>query len=51
MTFGGFTKQSWEGSGNWKTDTEAFVFSVNNRKKYPISDSGKAIYGDSSHGP
>ncbi len=51
MTFGGFTKLSWD-IGGWKTDTKAFVFSINNRKKYPVqTDSSFAIYADSDHGP
>lgn len=41
--FGGFTSQSWTGSG-FKRDKNAFLFNFNKRKKYPIHLPSSAIY-------
>lgn len=43
--FGGFTKQSWEGLG-FKEDSEAFLFNLIKKKKYPVRDATEAIYCD-----
>lgn len=34
--FGGFTCQIWKGENEDKADQEAFLFSINHNKKYPI---------------
>jgi len=49
--FGGFTKQTWNDTADWKKDPDAFLFSVNKKKKYPIKNPQKAIYCNSSYGP
>jgi hypothetical protein len=53
MIFGGYTSVSWESpsSGVYKDDKSAFLFSVNNNKKYPVTDSTKAIWNHSGYGP
>ena len=54
IKFGGYTSKSWEGEG-YKEDTEAFVFSINKAKKYPIKNNinfyKNAIYCNPNHGP
>jgi hypothetical protein len=45
---------SWESSpspGVFKADKSAFLFSLNNNKKYPVTDSTKAILNHSGAGP
>ena len=50
-TFGGFTKTSWDSSGNYKHDNSSFLFSVDKLTKYPIiKDYDKAIYCHPSYG-
>ncbi len=49
--FGGFTTVSWDSSGAYKTDNHSFLFSVDERAKYPINKFTHAIYCDSSYGP
>ena len=50
--FGGYTSVSWESAGGvYKDDKSAFLFSVNNNRKYPITDSTKAIKNYTSYGP
>ena len=52
--FGGFTLANWLNSG-WRTDTNAFIFSLINQFNYPIRlniiNSSYAIYANSSLGP
>ena len=51
--FGGYTTVPWEGCNNYKQDPKAFVFSLNNKRKYPIknpSDSS-AVGHYSNYGP
>ena len=53
-TFGGFTTQLWNHTGNYKNDKFAFAFSLDNKKIYNILDNkiGEfAIYSSSLHGP
>ena len=51
-TFGGYTTISWDSSGNYKNDTQSFLFSVDKQIKYPIINNyGNAIYCYSSYGP
>ena len=55
--FGGFTKATWSSSGQWKSDKDAFLFSLTNKDYKPCKikiDSNKlinAIYCISSYGP
>jgi hypothetical protein len=45
--FGGFVEdQDWSNTSNYKATTKAFIFSVTNKKKYPLKSgtSGNAIY-------
>jgi len=55
--FGGFTTVSWESSGRWKSDPNAFIFSLTNRDNQPCkmkSDPARSqfsIYCDSDNGP
>ncbi len=55
--FGGYTEQSWSGSGQYKTDRNAFIFSLINKQNKPLKmkceKCENAIYGNSysGHGP
>jgi hypothetical protein len=53
--FGGFTTVPWESpssNDNWRTDHHSFLFSVDERTKYPIVNNfEKAISCNSSRGP
>ncbi len=52
--FGGYISISWEGPSGWTykgNDDNAFIFSINNKLKYPIQDKSKVIYNESKHGP
>ena len=53
--FGGYITITWEGpSSSWifkGNDEHAFVFSVNNKCKYPIQDKSKVIYNYKTYGP
>eukprot|EP00823_Brevimastigomonas_motovehiculus_P005905 TRINITY_DN459_c0_g1_i1.p1 TRINITY_DN459_c0_g1~~TRINITY_DN459_c0_g1_i1.p1 ORF type:complete len:502 (+),score=130.37 TRINITY_DN459_c0_g1_i1:47-1552(+) len=53
--FGGYTEQSWSGSGQYKTDYKAWLFSLVNRPskpaKFNINQSSYAIYASSGYGP
>ncbi len=52
--FGGYITISWESptSSTYKgNDDKAFIFSVNNKLKYPIQDKSKVIYNRQDYGP
>ena len=50
--FGGFTQEGWEsGSGKWKKDEKAFIFSMDRKQIYRVVNAQNAIYCDSSYGP
>ena len=52
--FGGFISISWEGPENWtykSNDDSAFIFSINNKIKYPIQDKSSVIYNQINYGP
>jgi len=54
VVFGGFTDQSWaSGSGQWVSDSDAFVFRLRPTPitKFKVSSSSYAIYRHSSYGP
>ena len=52
--FGGFISISWEGPTSWtykSNDDSAFIFSINNKVKYPIQDKSCVIYNEINYGP
>ena len=51
--FGGFTNASWDKASGFKSDSEAFVFSVDTGAKYPVdkNQAQKAICCSKSRGP
>ena len=52
--FGGYITITWEGPSSWTqkgNDENAFVFSVNNKCKYPIQDKSYVIYNQKDYGP
>jgi hypothetical protein len=51
--FGGYTTASWTSNSGYKSDSNAFLFSLNNRKKFPLKNTSdsNAIYHNSSYGP
>ena len=51
--FGGFTTVPWQGNSTYHQDSKAFVFSLNNRKKFPIKNSndGNAVGHYQNYGP
>lgn len=53
LIFGGFTMAAWDTSTAYKMDSEAFVFSLSKKRKYPIKANliGNAIYNNPNHGP
>ena len=52
--FGGYISISWEGPSDWTykgNDNSAFIFSVNNKLKFPNLDKSKVIYNQKDFGP
>lgn len=51
--FGGFASTAWDQSGNYKTDTQSFIFSFDNQEVYYPKNinSQSAIYCNSSYCP
>lgn len=49
--FGGYTKQSWCGDNEYKKDDEAFVFSLDKNKVYPVTQEQNAIWTFENCGP
>jgi hypothetical protein len=52
--FGGYISITWEGPSNWTykgNDPNAFIFSVNNKCKYPIQDQSRVINNQKDYGP
>ena len=52
--FGGFISISWEGPQNWtykSNDDSAFIFSIDNKIKYPVQDKSCVIYNQINYGP
>ena len=51
--FGGYTSVPWKGDGSYHQDARAFLFSLNNKTKYPIKNKSDqyAVYHNSSYGP
>ena len=52
LRFGGYTTQTWNNDEECKQDDEAFLFSINLRKKYEIKKGAEcAIYCGGEYGP
>jgi hypothetical protein len=53
--FGGFTSINWNGSGQYKSDPNAFLFSLTNKDNQPckiwLSNTQYSIYCHSGYGP
>ncbi len=51
--FGGYITISWESTSDWikGNDDNAFMFSINNKLKYPIKDKYCAIFNHKDYGP
>lgn len=52
--FGGYITISWESPEGWTykgNDNNAFIFSINNKQKFPIKDNSKVIYNYKLNGP
>jgi hypothetical protein len=55
--FGGYTETTWDQSNQWKSDKNAFLFSLINSEKRPVKvniangKEGHAIRGHPSYGP
>ena len=50
--FGGYTSLSWSSNEGWKNDKEAFLFSLDNDKKYDvIQNSNYKVYSGKETGP
>ena len=49
--FGGYTSLSWDSSSGWKNDKEAFLFSLDNDKKYEVIQEAKyKVYSNTGYG-
>ena len=49
--FGGYTSLSWSSNEGWKDDKEAFLFSLDNDKKYDvIQDAKYKVYSGKGYG-
>jgi hypothetical protein len=49
--FGGYTSLSWDSSSGWKNDKEAFLFSLDNDKKYEVIQEAKyKVYSNTGFG-
>jgi len=49
---GGYANISWNNNlKNWMNDSSAFLFSLDNNKKYKVINPQYAIYGNESYGP
>jgi hypothetical protein len=53
--FGGYTEQMWSSTDKFKTDNNAFIYSLVNKDKNPVKmkvqEPQNAIYCDSKYGP
>ena len=48
--FGGYTSLSWDSSSEWKNDKEAFLFSLDNDKKYDVIQDAEKVYSNTGYG-
>ena len=51
LIFGGYTNETWDSSGNYKKDDNAFCFSIDLKKIYKSKKTNKSIRCLSDHGP
>ena len=52
LRFGGYTTKTWNCDNDCKEDNEAFLFSLNNKKKYNVKKGTEcAIYCNKDYGP
>ena len=49
--FGGYISQPWKSNNSYTQDNEAFVFSLNLKKKYILQNPKEAFYGNPDWGP
>jgi hypothetical protein len=55
--FGGYTEATWNGNDQWKSDRNAFIFSLVNSENQPVKvnisngEEQYAIYSHPNHGP
>ena len=49
--FGGFTDQAWDQSNNYKTGSNGFIFSLDNKEIYYNKNTSYNIYCGGSYGP
>jgi hypothetical protein len=51
--FGGFTNIDWKSpdSGEWASDNEAFIFSIDRLQVYPVIKQSEAVYLNKDWGP
>lgn len=51
--FGGFTSKSWDSTSECGSDPTSFLFSIDNKQKYPIKYQymSKATYNEAEVGP
>jgi len=49
--FGGYSDQSWKHYDNYKSSEKSWVFSLDNKKKYPVTQSQTAIFAQHGFGP
>ena len=47
--FGGYTTLNFQNTNNYKQDEKAFIFSIDKKKKYNITQAQYAIYTDSNY--
>ena len=51
MIFGGYTSAAWSSSNDYQSDSEAFLFSLNNMKIYNIIKCNNACFHSKIYGP
>jgi len=51
LILGGYTTKDWDKSGNWYKDDKSFLFSLTNKKIFPIKKNYDAIRGSKELGP
>lgn len=50
--FGGYTEKCWnESPGSYVVDENSFIFSIDEKEKYPVSQTKYSIYNNDSYGP
>ena len=49
--FGGYTKESWSGNSQYKSDKKAFIFSLDKKMRAELKQKSYSIYCSPSYGP